>query len=103
QSGSVGLIGAEGIMLRSRAALAFACPKTKKGGGLLRRPLGLERTIYFRLVIAVRSAESLTMPVAPHQLEPTPVGLMEEKLLLNTAVWSLVKALQLAFDRSVSE
>jgi len=30
----------------------------------------LERTTYFRLVIAVRSAENFTMPAAPHQLEP---------------------------------
>jgi len=28
---------------------------------------------YFRLVIAVRSAESLAMPAAPHQFEPNAV------------------------------
>jgi len=36
----------------------------------------LERKTYFRLVIAVRSAESLAMPVAPHQPEPKPPGLI---------------------------
>src|SRR5690348_7638356 len=30
---------------------------------------------YFRLVIAVRSTESLAMPVAPHQFELVPNGL----------------------------
>jgi hypothetical protein len=39
-------------------------------------PVCLERMIYFKLVIAVRSAESLTMPAAPHQLEPKPPGLV---------------------------
>ncbi len=39
-------------------------------------PRGLERIPYFRLVMAVRSAESLTMPAAPHQLEPKPPGLV---------------------------
>ncbi len=37
--------------------------------------LSFERT-YFRLAIAVRSTESLAIPVAPHQLEPTPPGLI---------------------------
>ena len=48
-----------------------------KGGRLLCRPVSLERMTYFRLVIAVRSAENFTTPVAPHQLEPKPPGLME--------------------------
>jgi hypothetical protein len=39
-------------------------------------PVCLERMTYFKLVIAVRSAESLTMPAAPHQLEPKPPGLV---------------------------
>ena len=52
-------------------------PRTKqKGRQIALPPLVFERITYFRLVIAVRSAESLTMPVAPHQLEPTPVGLI---------------------------
>lgn len=33
-------------------------------------PLVFERTTYFRLVIAVRSAENFTTPAALHQLEP---------------------------------
>ena len=39
-------------------------------------PIRSTRMSYFRLVIAVRSADSLTMPVAPHQLEPKPPGLI---------------------------
>ena len=51
-------------------------------------PSVFERRTYFRLVIAVRSAESLTMPVAPHQLEPKPPGLIEVTIgrLLDVAV-----------------
>jgi hypothetical protein len=62
------------------------------------------------LVIAVRSAESLTIPAAPHQFEPTPVGLIGVTkvprfvpLMLPRAEKSLVKALQSPFDRLVSE
>ena len=43
----------------------------ERGGKFSAAPRSSKGT-YFRLVIAVRSAESLTMPVAPHQLEPTP-------------------------------
>src|ERR1700676_110692 len=46
----------------------------QRGGRLLCRPLVFRRRTYFRLVIAVRSAESLTMPVAPHQFEPNAVA-----------------------------
>ena len=48
--------------------------------------------LHFRFVIAVKSAESLAMPVAPHQLEPNPPGLMSETLagLVTLAVKSLV-------------
>ena len=35
-----------------------------------------EKKAYFRLVIAVRSADSLAIPAAPHQLEPKPPGLI---------------------------
>ena len=35
---------------------------------------------YFRLVIAVRSTDSLAIPAAPHQLEPKPPGLIEVTL-----------------------
>ena len=72
---------------------------------MLCRPRRLERIGYFRLVIAVRSAESLTMPVAPHQPEPKPPGfiaVMKAGLKL-VVVWSLVNALQLALERLVSE
>jgi hypothetical protein len=51
-------------------------PPTKRGGRSLCRPSRLEGITYFRLVIAVRSAESLAMPAAPHQLEPKPPGLI---------------------------
>src|ERR1700719_3689475 len=58
---------------------------------------------YFRLVMAVRSAESLTMPAAPHQFEPLPPGLIGVTLVVPEALKALVNALQLPFDRSVSE
>jgi hypothetical protein len=58
----------------------------QKGGRSLCRPVSLERMTYFRLVIAVRSAESLAMPAAPHQLEPKPPGLIGVKLPSNLAV-----------------
>src|SRR5450432_3972596 len=59
---------------RSQRLIAFTA--NKRGGRLLCRPFGIERITYFRLLIAVRSAESLTIPVAPHQLEPNPPGLI---------------------------
>ena len=49
------------------------------------------------------------MPAAPHQFEPTPVGLMgvievpDAAVMLPRALKSLVKALQSPFDRLVSE
>ncbi len=60
-------------------------------------------TRYLRLVAAVRSADNLTIPAAPHQLEPTPVGLIGVKLPSNLPVKSPVNALQLPFERLVSE
>jgi hypothetical protein len=63
----------------------FISPKTK-GRQIAPPPFGLEAKNYFRLVIAVRSAESLTIPVAPHHLEPTPLGLIGVKLPSNLAV-----------------
>ena len=64
---------------RPAAASTFTLGSHHKQKGrqiALPPPRSLEGQTYFRLVIAVRSAESLTMPVAPHQLEPTPVGLI---------------------------
>jgi len=75
----------------------------EKGGRSLCRPFGRERMTYFRLVIAVRSAESLTMPAAPHQFEPKPPGLIEVTFVVPEALKALVKALQLPLFRSVSE
>src|SRR5436853_7688430 len=43
----------------------------------------LERA-YFRLVIAVRSAESLTIPAAPHQFELFPNGLFPLTVVVPT-------------------
>ena len=48
---------------------------SKRGGRSLCRPFNPEGSDYFRLVIAVRSADSLTMPAAPHQLEPIATGI----------------------------
>ena len=50
--------------------------KTKRAADRSAAPLVLERMTYFRLVIAVRSAENFTTPAALHQLEPKPAGLM---------------------------
>ena len=58
---------------------------------------------YFRLLIAVRSKESLAMPAAPHQLEAVPPGLIGVTLVVPVALKALVKALQLPLLRSVSE
>src|ERR1700736_5444955 len=53
---------------------AFGSPQKQRGGRSLCRPRRFERMTYFRLVIAVRSAESFTMPAAPHQFEPNAVA-----------------------------
>jgi len=49
-----------------------------KGGRSICRPFeaDLSGSAHFRLVIAVRSAESLATPTALHQLEPKPPGLI---------------------------
>src|ERR1700692_3283945 len=60
----------------SQSGLISGSPQTKGAADRSAAPCSLERISYFRLVIAVRSAESLTIPVAPHQLEPKPPGLM---------------------------
>ena len=65
-------------------------------------PAMMPRLAYFRLAIAVRSNLPVATKVAPHQLEPKPPGLIEVKLPVNVAVWSLVKALQSPLFRSVS-
>jgi hypothetical protein len=67
-------------------AIPHSLAAKQKGGRSLCRPASLERTTYFRLVIAVRSAENLAMPAAPHQLEPKPPGLIGVKLPSNLAV-----------------
>src|SRR5262245_51516852 len=84
--------------------------KTEGAADCSAAPLLSKERSYCRLVIAVRSAESLTMPAAPHQLEPTPDGLIGVTkvprlvpLILPRAEKSLVKALQSPFDRLVSE
>ncbi len=93
--------GTETRALRRHSGPSIA---KEKGGGLLRRPSVIPSPeAYFRLVIAVRSADSLAMPAAPHQLEPTPVGLIAVMLVVPLALKSLVKALQSPFERLVSE
>jgi hypothetical protein len=57
---------------------------------------------YFRLAIAVRSIFPAKTKVAPHQLEPNPLGLMAVKSPVKRAVLSLVKALQSPLFKSVS-
>src|SRR4051794_38747881 len=53
--------------------------KTKRAADCSAALIGLGMT-YFRFVIAVRSAESLTMPVAPHHPDSKPPGLIGETL-----------------------
>src|ERR1700682_6457061 len=55
---------------------AASAHRKQKGGRSLCRPVSLERMTYFRLVIAVRSAENFTTPAALHQWEPNPPGLI---------------------------
>ncbi len=56
-------------------SVCIAYPPKQKGGRSLCRPCRNRlQKAYFRLVIAVRSADSLTMPVAPHQFEPNAVA-----------------------------
>src|SRR5436305_398048 len=76
----------------------------QKGDGCCRRPIRPEmRADYFRFADAVRSALRATMKAAPHQLEPSPLGLSGVmKPVLGTAVWSPVNTLQFALEASVS-
>src|SRR4030088_2898025 len=92
------------VAARSQSGL-IALTTNERGGRSLCRPRILDGLAYFRLVIAVRSAESLTMPVALHQLEPKPPGLIgvTKDGLKLVVVKSLVKTLQFAFERLVSE
>src|SRR5437879_4967248 len=67
--------------------------QTKTGGAQWRRPhLSASSLDYLRLVIAVRSNETLPMTVALHQFEE----------LLRKPLGSPVSSSQFAFDRSVS-
>jgi hypothetical protein len=87
----------------AQVSVALATTHNKRAADCSAALRHFERMAYFRLVIAVRSAESLTMPAAPHQFEPVPSGLMGVTLVVPEALYALVKALQLPFDRSVSE
>lgn len=58
---------------------------------------------YFKLVSTVRSKAALTTKAAPHQFDPSPLGLIAVILPgLNVALKSEVRTLQFAFVRSVS-
>ena len=67
-----GRAGRPDAVLPAQPACITARRKTKGAADRSAAPGRLERRTYFRLVIAVRSAESLAMPAAPHQLEPKP-------------------------------
>ena len=77
--------------------------KRKSGNRFAALSTVLREKDYFRLLMAVRSAESLAMPAAPHQFEPAPPGLIGVMLVVPDALKALVKALQLPFERFVSE
>src|ERR1700694_601445 len=53
---------------------ALGSPQNKGAADCSAAPIVSRELPYFRLVIAVRSAESLAMPAAPHQLEPNAVA-----------------------------
>ena len=76
-----------------------------EGGRSLCRPLDLRGRNYFRLVIVVRSAESLAIPVAPHQSDSNPPGLMSDVLtaVKTLEVLSLVNALHAPLGGLVSD
>src|ERR1700676_1214450 len=83
----------------------WAHRKTNEAADRSAAPLISSDHTYFRLVIAVRSAESLTMPAAPPPAEPKPPGLMGvmKAGLKLVVAQSLVNTLQLALERLVSE
>src|SRR4029077_2015171 len=95
----------ERLLTRVKAGPAsFRSPQTKGAADRSAAPSSLERMTYFRLVIAVRSAESLAMPAAPHQFELVPNGLLPVTVVVpTTALQAPVKTLQSPFDRLVSE
>lgn len=94
----------ESLCLGTAEASPLRSIGSKKSGRLLCRSLFRSREKnHFRLVNAVRSAESLTIPVAPHQLEPAPPGLIGVTLAVPEALKALVNALQSPFDKLVSE
>ena len=70
----------------TRPILPYAMAITKKGRQIALPPLDQKRSCYFRLVAAVRSTDSLAMPVAPHQLDSKPPGLMSETLEARAVV-----------------
>src|SRR3978361_427921 len=84
-----------------------ACALRPKAKGRQVCPAALIKSLreeaYFRLLIAVRSNDSLAMPAAPHKLEPAPPGLIAVTLVVPVALKALVKALQSPLFRSVSE
>jgi len=80
------IVATDRIGRRLRPISSDSAHRKQKGQQIAPPPLRLDKMTYFRLVIAVRSAESLTMPAAPHQFDPTPDGLIGEKLALNFAV-----------------
>src|ERR1700694_3136699 len=96
-----------GSPIRWRAFLTTPCRSKRIGPPKKQRATDCSAALstgsgeesYFRLVIAVKSAESLTMPAAPHQFEPVPPGLIGVTLVVPEALKALVNALQLPFAR----
>ena len=76
----------QGERRRARNVMLIQLRQTKGRQIALPPFLSFERKTYFRLVIAVRSAESLTMPAAPHQFEPVPPGLIGVTLVVPEAL-----------------
>ena len=83
----------------------FPIAERERGGRDIYSPFDLVYSdAYFRFVTAVRSAESLTMPVAPHQFELLPAGLIPVMGAVPTvALKAPVKTLQSPLERFVSE
>jgi hypothetical protein len=79
RQGIPAIIAADRIGRRPQPVPSHSAHHKRQGRQIALPPPNYSTEIsYFRLVTAVRSAESLTMPAAPHQLEPKPPGLMRE-------------------------
>src|SRR6266702_3841683 len=92
------------IAWRTMKAAHLHSPQSKRAANCSAALVkSLQEETYFRLLIAVRSKDSLAIPAEPHQFEPAPPGLIAVTLVVPVALKALVKALQSPLFRSVPE